>query len=102
MNSNGNFIALGVCENASRAQPYYIFKVQKRSAPSTTLSAIGTFGLRSTGGASTICTSGSFGSASTTYVTGEFNIGSSAVTSGGAAWLVNHDGNAKIEWSSEL
>ena len=102
MSGNGGFIALGVCENTSRVQPYYPFKVQKRASPSTTLSAISTFGMRSTAGSSTVCTSGAFGAPSNTYAQGEFNTGSSVVTNGGCAWLTNHDGNAKIEWSSEL
>lgn len=102
MAGNGSFIALGVAENTSRVQPYYPFKVQKRASPSTTLSAIGTFGMRSAGGVSVVCTSGSFGAPSTTYAQGEFNCGSTPMTAGGCGWLVNHNGSAKIEWSAEI
>jgi hypothetical protein len=101
MGSNGNFIALGLCETTTRVQPYYPFKVQKRASPSTTLSAIGTFGIRSTS-SSFVCTSGSFGATNTTYANGEFNNGGGGLIAGGAGWLTNHNGDAKIEWSAEL
>ena len=101
MASSGGFIALGVCENSSRVQPYWPFKVRKRAAPSTILSTISDFGLRSTGG-STACSSGAFGASNENYANGEFNTSSSSVTSGGCGWLVNHTGNAKIEWDAEL
>jgi hypothetical protein len=102
MNGNGGFIALGVAENSSRVQPYYPFKVQKRASPSTTLSNISTFGMRSAGGSSVVCSSGSFGAPSNTYAQGEFNSASTPMTSGGCGWLTNHNGNAKVEWSAEL
>jgi hypothetical protein len=97
----GSFIASGVCENATRVQPYYPFKVQKRAGPSVTLSAIGTFGLRSTT-SSVVCTSGNFGAPGTAFAQGEFNNGGGGLIAGGAGWLTNHDGNAQIIWSAEL
>jgi hypothetical protein len=97
----GQFITLGVCENTARVQPYYPFKVQKRVAPSTTLSTISSFGIRSTG-SSVVCSSGSFGAVSTAYAQGEFNNAGGGLIAGGAAWLTNHTGAATIEWSAEL
>ena len=99
--SAGQFITLGVSETTTRVQPYYPFKVQKRATPSTTLSAIGTFGIRSTG-SSVACSSGAFGSYSTAYAQGEFNNAGGGLVAGGCAWLTNHTGSATIEWSAEL
>lgn len=98
---SGGFFALGVCELTTRVQPYYTFKVVKRAAPSTTLSAIGTFGLRSTS-SSFACTSGTFGAPTNAYAQGEFNNGGGGLVAGGCAWLTNHTGAATIEWSAEL
>jgi hypothetical protein len=98
----GAFFTLGVAESTSRVQPYYSFKVQKRTSPSTTLSAIGNFGMRSAGGSSVVCTSGAFGAPTAAYAQGEFNCGSNPMTSGGCGWLTNHTGSATIEWSAEL
>jgi hypothetical protein len=97
----GSFITSGVCENTTRVQPYYTFKVQKRAGPSVTLSAIGTFGLRSTT-SSVVCTSGNFGAPGAAFAQGEFNNGGGGLIAGGAGWLTNHDGNAQIIWSAEL
>ena len=99
--SAGGFFAIGVCETAARVQPYYTFKVSKRATPSTTLSAIGTFGIRSTS-SSVVCTSGGFGSSNNAFAQGEFNNGGGGLVAGGAAWLTNHTGAATIEWSAEL
>ena len=97
----GSFIAPGVCELTTRVQPYYSFKVQKRASPSTTISSIGTFGLRSTG-SSVTCTSGAFGAPGSAFAQGEFNNGGGGLVAGGSGWLTNHDGNAQIIWSAEL
>lgn len=97
----GQFIALGVSETTTRVQPYYAFRVQKRVSPSTTLSTISSFGIRSTG-SSVACSSGAFGSYSTAYAQGEFNNGGGGLVAGGCAWLTNHTGAATIEWSAEL
>jgi hypothetical protein len=97
----GQYITLGVCENTTRVQPYYSFKVQKRVAPSTTLSTISSFGIRSAG-SSVACSSGAFGSFSTAYAQGEFNNAGGGLVAGGSAWLTNHTGAATIEWSAEL
>jgi len=97
----GQFITLGVCETTTRVQPYYSFKVQKRVAPSTTLSTISSFGIRSAG-SSVACSSGAFGSYSTAYAQGEFNNAGGGLVAGGCGWLTNHTGAATIEWSAEL
>lgn len=97
----GQFIALGVSETTTRVQPYYAFKVQKRTSPSTTLSTISSFGIRSTG-SSVACSSGAFGAYSTAYAQGEFNNAGGGLVAGGCAWLTNHTGAATIEWSAEL
>jgi hypothetical protein len=99
--SAGQFITLGVTETTTRVQAYYPFKVQKRVAPSTTLSTISSFGIRSSG-SSVACSSGAFGSYSTAYAQGEFNNAGGGLIAGGCAWLTNQTGSATIQWSAEL